>query len=62
MEAQDLRIGNIVQDKKYKSAWRVIEFYGTESVQLDAGKVDFATDDLHDEEMSNIEPIELTED
>ena len=60
MKASDLRIGNIVSEGKYKSPVRIITFFGSEYVEVDAGLVNFATDDLRETELTKCEPIPLT--
>jgi hypothetical protein len=61
MKAQELRIGNLIQDKKYKSPWRVECFLGSTMATVDAGLVNFPTDDNHDIELSEHEGIPLDE-
>jgi hypothetical protein len=61
MEAKELRIGNLIQDKRHKSTWRIECFLGQTMATVDAGMVNFATDDLHDIELSEHEPIVLDE-
>lgn len=61
MEAKDLRIGNLIQDVKHKSPWRIECFLGSSMATVDAGLVNFATDDLHDIELNEHEPIALNE-
>lgn len=61
MEAKELRIGNLIQDKKYKSPWRIELFLGSAMATVDAGMVNFATDDSHDIELNEHEGIPLTE-
>jgi hypothetical protein len=61
MEAKDLRIGNLIQCKKYKSPWRIECFLGSTMATVDAGLVNFPTDDNHDIELSEHEGIPLDE-
>jgi hypothetical protein len=61
MEAKELRIGNLIQDKKNKSHWRIECFLGSTMATVDAGLVNFPTDDNHDIELSEHEGIPLDE-
>lgn len=62
IKPQELRIGNLIQKKEYKSTWRIIAFWGTSMIEVDAGLVNFPTDDLHQCDISEFEPIPLSED
>ena len=61
MEAKDLRIGNILQEKKYKTPQRINEFFGLFTVEVDSPYFDYETDDCHTPCLGNLEPIPLTE-
>jgi hypothetical protein len=61
VDAKDLRIGNLIQDKKYKSTWKIQCFLGSTMATVDAGLVTFPTDDKHDIELSEHERIPLDE-
>jgi hypothetical protein len=60
VQAEDLRIGNLIQDINYKSLWRIECFLGSEMATVDAGIANFSTDDNHDIELSEHEAIPLT--
>lgn len=57
MEAKGLQEGNLIQDIKYKSPWRIICFLGSAMATVDAGLVNFPTDDQHDVDLSECEAI-----
>lgn len=61
MKANELRIGNLIQTKEYKSARRIICFYGSSDVLVDSGYVTFPTDDESEYSLNELEPIPLTE-
>jgi len=61
MKASELRIGNFVQDKKYKRAWRINHFLGVQVVEVDHWMFEYETDDCHEPNIYDLEPIPLTE-
>jgi hypothetical protein len=61
MKATELRIGNFIQDKKWKTAWKINCFLGLSTVEVDTAAVDFPTDSCHEPSLHTLEPIPLTE-
>ena len=61
MDSKDLRIGNILQEKKYKTPQRINEFFGLFTVEVDSPYFDYETDDCHTPCLGNLEPIPLTQ-
>lgn len=60
MKANELRIGNLIQDIKYKSPMRIVQFYGNTMFELDSPYMDY-TDYRCDADLDNYEPIPITE-
>ena len=61
MKANELRIGNFVQDKKWKTPWIINCFLGLSTVEVDSASVSFPTDSCHEPSLHTLEPIPLTE-